>query len=114
MIRLICMLRRKQGMTHEEFEHHWRTRHGPLIASIPAVRDRQVRYEQHPRLHAPGRFTGTSGFDGVAIVTFESMDDFEAMIADPAYEPVREDEQRFLDLDGTVIVVADEPRVVLG
>ena len=100
-------------MTHERVRDALARRARPAHRVVPRhPRPPGRATSSTPACTRPGRFTGSRGFDGVAIVTFESMDDFEAMIADPAYEPVREDEQRFLDLDGTVIVVADEPRVV--
>ncbi len=104
------MLARKPGLSHDDFERHWRDVHGPLIASTPDVSRHVVAYEQHPRTHAPGRFTGASGFDGVAVMTFESHDAFDAFMAEPTYAPIREDERRFIDLERMVVLVVDEPR----
>ena len=33
MIRLIFALRRKAGMSFEDFQSYWREQHGPLVAS---------------------------------------------------------------------------------
>ena len=114
VITLVAMIKRKEGLSAEEFERHWREQHGPLIASIPEVARHVVRYEQLPRAVAAGRYTGSAGFDGVTVMTFASMDEFEAFISEPAYERVRADEVTFLDLDGTVVVMASEGRTVIG
>jgi uncharacterized protein (TIGR02118 family) len=113
MVTLIAMLKRKAGLSHEEFEQHWRDRHGPLIASIPDVARHVGSYSQYPRAVAPGHFTGSSGFDGVTVMTFESLDAFEAFISEPSYAEVHEDERLFLDLDGMVVVMAGEQRVII-
>ena len=35
MIKLVSMLKRKEGLTPEEFHRHWREVHGPLIGGMP-------------------------------------------------------------------------------
>mgnify|MGYP001069243619 CR=1 FL=1 len=46
MIKLVCFLKRKEGLTHEEFVDHWKNRHGPLIAGTPSIARHVARYEQ--------------------------------------------------------------------
>ena len=46
MIKLVCFLKRKDGLTREEFYDHWENRHGPLIAGTPELARHIVRYEQ--------------------------------------------------------------------
>ena len=52
MVKLFALLRRREGMSTEEFVEHWRDRHGPLIAGEPSLARHILRYEQHPR-HRP-------------------------------------------------------------
>jgi hypothetical protein len=116
MIRLTAMLRRNPALTAEEFQAHWRDVHAAKIVSVPGVRDRLVRYEQHPRL-APvsNGWAGTEGFDGVAMQWYRSVDDFIAMTNDPGYrEAIAPDERQLLDLAGGVYLLTDEPRVIIG
>ena len=35
MIKLTCLLKRREGMTPAEFQAYWRDHHGPLIALHP-------------------------------------------------------------------------------
>ena len=38
MIKIVSLLTRKDGLTHEEFVTHWRDIHGPLALSVPGIR----------------------------------------------------------------------------
>jgi uncharacterized protein (TIGR02118 family) len=114
MVTLMCFLKRKPGTSEEEFVRHWYDRHGPLIASTPEIARHVLRYEQfRPSADMPG--FSAEGFDGVTVMTFESADTFKAFLGEPSYaEKVYADEEAFLDRDGLVWMVADEPRVVIG
>ena len=116
MIRLTAMLRRNPALTADEFQAHWRDVHAAKILSVPGIRSRLVRYEQHPRLAAGANgWAGTEGFDGVAMQWYRSLDDFIAMTNDPGYqETVAPDERQLLDLAGGVYLLTDEPRVIIG
>jgi EthD domain len=115
MIRLTAMLRRNPALTAEEFQAHWRDVHADKILSVPGVRSRLVRYEQHPRLAAAANgWAGTEGFDGVAVQWYRSIDDFLAMTRDPGYqETIAPDEGRLLDLAGGVYLLTSETRIVI-
>lgn len=113
MVKLFAVLRRRPGMTVEEFRSHWRDRHGPLIAGTPELARHLVRYEQHVR-HRPDALSGTDGVDGVAEQWFRSIDDFVGFISEPAYaELVAPDERRFLDVERIEFVICEEPHVVI-
>lgn len=115
MIRLTAMLRRNPALTAEEFQAHWRDVHAGKIVSVPGVRSRLVRYEQHPRVATGANaWAGTEGFDGVAMQWYRSVDDFVAMTADPGYqETIAPDERQLLDLAGGVYLLTDEPRIII-
>jgi hypothetical protein len=115
MIRLTAMLRRNPALTAEEFQAHWRDVHARKIVSVPGVRSRLVRYEQHPRLATgDGDWAGTEGFDGVAVQWYRSLDDFIAMTSDAGYQDtVAPDERQLLDLAGGVYLLTDEPRIII-
>jgi hypothetical protein len=115
MIRLTAMLRRHPALTAEQFQAHWRDVHAAKVRSVPGVAGWVVRYEQHPRLAGgEGRWTGSDGFDGVAVQWYRSVDDFHAMVADAEYRRVvAPDERYLLDLAGSVFLLTDEPRTVI-
>jgi len=110
---MFALLRRREGLSREEFVRHWREVHGPLIAGNPDLSRHIVRYEQHVR-HRPDALSGTDDVDGVAVQWFESIDDFAGFIAEPDYaELVAPDERRFIDMDRIEFLITDEPHVVI-
>jgi hypothetical protein len=110
---MFALLRRKPGLTHEEFVAHWRDHHGPLIRDTPELARHIVRYEQHPR-HRDDALSGTDGVDGVAVQWFHSIDDFLGFISEPGYpELIAPDELRFIDMDRIEFIITDEPNVVI-
>jgi uncharacterized protein (TIGR02118 family) len=113
MVKLLCFLKRKAGMSLEDFNRHWRETHGALIAGLPKLARHIVRYEQHRRL--PGHaHLGTPGYDGVAVQWFDSIDGFMAFVSEADYaEHVFPDEERFLDRSGLVWMITEEPTVVI-
>lgn len=114
MIRLTAMLRRNPSLSADQFDAHWRGTHADLMRAVPGVGDMVVRYEQHPRAVAAGRWTGSDGYDGVAVQWFRSLDGLDAFLRSPAYaETVAPDERRLLDLDHCVFLLTDEPRIVI-
>ena len=107
MVRLITHLKRKDGMTAEEFQRHWQDRHGPLVRE--KLGHHLVRYEQYPPV--PGH-----DWDGVSVLWFDTAQKFDDFIADPNYlSDVLPDEQAFLAHDRLVFqLVEDQPRVIIG
>lgn len=114
MIRLTALLHRNHALTSEQFHDHWRGTHAELIRSMPRIGDYVQRYEQHPRLAAPGHWTGSQGFDGITVQTFSDVQAFEAFTQDVDYRQlVAPDERHLLDMNRSVFLVTDEPRIVI-
>jgi uncharacterized protein (TIGR02118 family) len=113
MVRLTCLLRRKDGMTPVQFHAHWRDVHGPLIAASESGRH-VVRYEQHPRPLDDYAGDDDPGFDGVTVQWFESMDEYRAHLAEPDFGEIWADIERFLDTGRLHFVLTEHPRLVMG
>jgi uncharacterized protein (TIGR02118 family) len=113
MVRLTCLLRRKEGLTPAEFHAHWREVHGPLIAASTSG-SHVLRYEQHPRPLDDYSGDSDRGFDGVTVQWFESMDAYRAHMAEPDFGEIWADIERFLDTDSLHFVLTEHPRVVMG
>jgi uncharacterized protein (TIGR02118 family) len=112
MVKLTCLVRRKDGMSPEEFHAYWRERHGPLVASTNSG-SHVLRYEQHHRAlsdYPPG---GDDGYDGVTEQWFESMDAYRAHIAESDFAQVWADLPKFLDVDRLAFVVTEEPVLIV-
>ena len=115
MIRLICYVQRREGMSREEFHDHWLNRHGPLIRDTPELARHIIRYEQNHRTESDYQRDGDArGFSGATVQSFESMDAFGDFFREPAYaELIAPDEARFLDRSGFALIFADEPNIVI-
>lgn len=107
MIKLTFALTRRPEFTREAFQSYWFDHHAPLVASVREVL-RIRRYVQTHALpaetQAPLRVSrgGPEGFDGVAELWWDSLDEVAAATSDPAgIEAGRrllEDERKFIDL----------------
>ena len=121
MIKLTYCLRRKPGMSLEEFQRYWRDTHAPLVAeraeALGIRRYVQVHTSDLPDVHAmlQGRNGGSpEPFDGVAELWFDSL---EAMGSDDpaaaqANADLFEDETNFTDLANSPMWIAEENIVV--
>ncbi len=109
MIRLVFLLRRKAGMSLEDFHGYWRAQHGPLVASHAQHLD-ILRYTQSHRLDDPvneamqkARGGMEQEYDGVAELWWASEEALMARLATPEGEAagaaLLEDERRFIDLE---------------
>lgn len=111
MVKLVCFLKRKPGMSREAFYDHWENRHGPLIAGIPELARHIVRYEQHRPDPLTDQFGGAD-HDGVAVQWFDSPDAFMDFVGEPLYtERIIPDEEAFLDRGSLVWMLTEEPVV---
>ena len=109
MLRLTFLIRRRADLSRDEFQHYWRTHHGPLMASFSNDLD-VLRYVQchttdddHSSLWGR-RGTMEEPYDGVAEVWWESKEAFLAASATPegrvAAQAMLDDEHNFMDLSG--------------
>ncbi len=113
MVRLTCLLRRKPGLSPEEFHRHWAEVHGPLIAASRSGRH-VLRYEQHPRPLADYPAEDDGGYDGVTVQWFESMATYRAHMAEEDFPAIWDDIVTFLDTERLELVVTEHPRLVMG
>jgi uncharacterized protein (TIGR02118 family) len=120
MIKTIMCIRRKPGLSREDFEHYWQSVHAPLIRDLR--RDlRILRYVQsnanedvvsNALRHQRG---GPEKFDGIGQAWFASLNDLVEVSASPAsakaLQTLREDELRFIDLRNSPMFVVEEDTV---
>jgi uncharacterized protein (TIGR02118 family) len=77
MIKRVSLVRRREGLSHEEFVEHWMGPHAEIVRNLPGLRGLRfgVVREWSP---------GTTPYDGVGEVWFDSI---EAARAGFAAEP---------------------------
>src|SRR4030081_1621302 len=81
MIKLVFVIRRREGMTREEFQRYWREEHAQLVKRHAEV----LRIRRYVQTHARDTdldeaLAGSRGseprvYDGVAELWWESIDD---------------------------------------
>ncbi len=118
MIRLTFALRRKPGMSFEEFQKYWLENHGPLV-SKHATTLNILRYVQVHTLDDPlndaipeGRGKMLNIHDGAAEVWWRSEEELLTAFNSPegqaAADELLEDEKNFIDLPNSPLWFAYE------
>jgi uncharacterized protein (TIGR02118 family) len=122
MIKLVFTVRRRDGMTREEFQRYWREEHAQLVKRHAET----LRIRRYVQTHArdtdldealAGAREGEARYyDGVAELWWESLDDLvEASTSDAgqmAGQALLEDERRFIDLPNSPIWLGEENVVI--
>jgi uncharacterized protein (TIGR02118 family) len=99
MVRAHIWLRRKEGMSPEDFRDYWISKHAPI------TRD---GYE-HLQSYTVDLVTRvpegqTAPYDGVAVLTWADREGFKADMASPAAKQATEDLSSFTDAFGLLFV----------
>ena len=123
MIKLVFCLRRRGGLSREEFQRYWRERHAPLVRkhkdALGIRRYVQVHTDDGPLTDALRKSRGAAEpYDGVAELWYESIEAMQASGADPAARAagreLYEDEKTFIDLENSSIFLGSEFEVIAG
>ena len=116
MIKMVFCLRRKAGMTREEFQHYWLVEHAPKVKAVAE----QLGMKRYVQSHTYDSAMGTAAargrntaedYDGVMEGWWESEDQSRA--AFEAHGPAAalmllDDERRFIDLERSAIFMTRE------
>jgi uncharacterized protein (TIGR02118 family) len=103
MIKLLSLLTRKPGISHEQFVRHWYDIHGPLALAVPGVR----RYVQ-------SHITGTRSrpdipdtdveVDGFAELWYDDLAAYEKAAATPEMKRLTDDGALFIGHIRTFVI----------
>ena len=108
MLRMLGFYKRKPGVTHEQFNHHWLNIHGPCVRNVPGGDQYLRKYIQHRLTIDPLSQEQEFVYDGFSEAWFESYEAREAFVALPGFKVVIEDEGHFIDLTATRWMLLDE------
>ena len=121
MVKLSFALRRKSGLSREEFQRYWREVHAPLVKSHAGALGIR-RYVQTHTLDNPANAAlrasrgGPEEYDGVAELWWDSLEALAAATASEAGiaagRALLEDERRFIDLSRSPLWLAEENVVI--
>ena len=119
--KLVFCLRRRDGMSLEEFQRYWRETHAPLVRSHAEALGIRRYVQVHTRPSPVGDAVsasrgGVEGYDGVAELWFDSAEAIATAAATPdgieAGAALLEDERRFIDLEHSPLWLAEEHEVI--
>ena len=122
MIKLVFTVRRRAGMTREEFQRYWREEHAQLVKRHAEALHIRRYVQTHARdTDLDEALAGSRGseprcYDGVAELWWESLDDLLAVtVSEAGHVAARallEDERRFVDLPNSPIWLGEEHVVI--
>lgn len=120
MIKLVYCIRRRDGMTADEFRKRWREEHAPRVAHFAkALRARRYvqshtldsRYNEALRASRGAR----PPYDGITELWWDSEAELAAAMGDPdgvaAGRTLLEDEGHFIDLAGSSLFLTEEHEI---
>lgn len=107
MLKIMLLLRRREGMSVEDFRDHWRHVHAPLLLQLPGLRRLVFNYGQSDATGA------APAYDGISEDWFESAEAMQLAFASPAGEAVADDAPNFVDVSGIQVVVVSEEELDL-
>jgi uncharacterized protein (TIGR02118 family) len=117
-IKVFEFLRRAAGKTREQFHEDWREVHGPMLADDPNLRRHVTRYELNHRLPDDASRERSieevrdDGWDGVAVLWLDSMEELRALSAEPGMARIRERAPSLHESE-RLIVVTEDPNVIV-
>jgi uncharacterized protein (TIGR02118 family) len=91
MIKTLVFVRRKRGMSFDDFARYWVEKHGPIAAKLPGLR-RLVTNLVRPELQRSEPI-----WDGLSCAWFESTDAVRSIVATPEFRAMIDDEENFVD-----------------
>jgi len=115
MVIILGYYKRKPGLSHDQFSHHWVNVHGPLIKSIPNIERYLIRYVQHHlKSDRSQDFPDNAGFDGFSEAWFTTREAMDELFSLPFFsKEVIDDERKFLDMEATRWIVYDNQQVII-
>jgi uncharacterized protein (TIGR02118 family) len=106
VVKLVYCIRRRPGMSREEFVRYWGEVHGPIGARIPGLR----RLVQSAALTVPGDVRAPD-YDGMAELWFDDVAALVEARRSPEWAAASADEANFVMPGDTAYLVCEERRV---
>ena len=103
MIKILSLLTRKDGMTHDAFVRHWRDIHGPLALSVPGIRRYVQSHIETTRRRADIAETEVE-VDGIAELWYDDEASLRASAATPEAQRLYADGALFIGRIKTYVI----------
>lgn len=109
MIKVLSLLTRKDGITHEEFVRHWLEVHAPLAHAVPGIR-RYVQSHIVDTLSRPDIPDTAIEVDGIAELWYDDLESFRRAAATPEMKLLTDDGALFIGRIKTYVI--DEKPII--
>lgn len=110
MYKVTTLLKRRPGMSVEDFQRHWREEHAGIARAAAGLQ----RYVQSHTL-LQGYSKGERAYDGISEMWFASREACQAAHADASYRSaLAGDEARFVDLPRKVVMPVETNVIKAG
>ncbi len=103
MIKAIYFIKRKPGMSLEDFREYWLKDHAALVLKVPGL----VKYLQSHTMDA-GYRKHEPIYDGIASLWYENLDDMRKTANTPISAETLADDEKFLDMSKFAFILAKE------
>lgn len=110
MIKSLSLLTRKDGLTHDQFVHHWLTIHAPLAHAVPGLRRYVQNHIKDERTRADIPATNVA-VNGIAELWFDDQAALETASRTPEMKALHADGALFIGRIKSYIV---EEKVIVG
>ncbi|KAL3682391.1 hypothetical protein R1sor_000413 [Riccia sorocarpa] len=107
LVKMVILVKRKQGMSLEDFDKYWTEEHSSLVNGLPLFKEKIVKYNQvHldvPRMQQSGVENGIpvcNDYDGIVELYAKSYQDLMDFFGSDVYKNVvGPDEAKFAERD---------------
>jgi uncharacterized protein (TIGR02118 family) len=121
MIKIVFCLRRREGLSREDFQRYWLEHHGPLVRAHGAALGIRRYTQAHSlpdrlSLSVAGPRNSPEPFDGVAELWFDDLESVGVAARTPegraAAELLLDDEREFIDLERSPFFLVEEHELI--
>ena len=88
MVKIVALIRKKEGLSDAEFLDHWRNGHPAYVRDLSGI----TRYRQNPAIAHHTKWP----FDGMAELWFPSVKAVAQAFSSPEADRLREHEEEFI------------------
>lgn len=103
MIKILSVLTRKDGISHEQFIHHWFDVHAPLALAVPGIR-RYVQSHIAGSLSRPDIPETGIEVDGIAELWYEDLESFQRAAVTAEMKRLTDDGALFIGQIKTFVI----------
>ncbi|ADB39821.1 EthD domain-containing protein [Spirosoma linguale] len=113
MVKFSIFLRKRAGMSHQEFVAYHTQQHAPLFKALPEVQHYVRHYVQCHALPVSLPGFPSMYYDGITELWFDDVEAIGRLFSAPEYLAlIRPDEEKFIAMDECGFLIAEETVII--